>query len=180
MADETHHARLAFALASAYADRPIGPGPLPIDGALDADDLRAILYTTIHEGCIGESVAAVEAAEAAEHAQDPTIKATLLRITEDEGRHAALAWKTIQWIISQGDPDLLAFIAQTFDEALASAPPPTTTTPEDLALLPLGVVGDSLRANLRRLALLRVIAPTAKRLFTTHASPSTLHQQIAS
>lgn len=166
MVDETQHARLAFALASAYGDAPIGPGPLPIDGALDADDLLSILHTTIHEGCIGESVAAVEAAESAEHVQDPVVKAILLKITEDEGRHAALAWKTVQWALSLNDPALRAHIEATFDAALRSAPEAAPVSDEDRALLAVGVVSDNQRADLRRLALQRVIGPTARRILS--------------
>ena len=36
LADETLHAKLAFAIASGYAGRAIGPGPLAIDGAFAA------------------------------------------------------------------------------------------------------------------------------------------------
>src|SRR5262249_38820263 len=59
LADETLHAKLAFAIASAYAGRAIGPGPLDIVGALSQSSFRDILVTTIREGCIGETIAAV-------------------------------------------------------------------------------------------------------------------------
>ncbi len=39
-ADEIRHARDAFALASHYAGRPVGPGVLPMEGAL-ADTIRS-------------------------------------------------------------------------------------------------------------------------------------------
>ena len=70
MTDETVHARDAFALASAYAGRAVGPGALDVGAALSSRTPLDIVRTTILEGCIGETVAAVEAAEAREHATD--------------------------------------------------------------------------------------------------------------
>lgn len=163
MSDETRHARQAFALASAYAGAPVGPGPLCMDGALGDVDLRAVLEITIHEGCIGETVAAIEAAEAAERVQDPVVKAVLLRIAEDEGNHAALAWRTVQWALSLGGDDLRAHVRALFEEATRKSAP-QAIHPHDEASARLGVVEGSLSAELKRQALQRVIAPCAGRL----------------
>jgi hypothetical protein len=162
MLDETHHATLAFALASVHAAAPIGPGPLPIDGALNDSDLPSILYNTIHEGCIGEATAAIEAAEAAERVQDPALRAALLRISDDESRHAALAWRTLQWALA-AFPDARPFIASTLRDALTPTAP-TSIHPEDDALARLGIVRGSLSAELKRQAIARVIQPCAQRL----------------
>jgi len=61
--DETRHAKLCFALASEYLGEPVGPGELCVEGALDGLSLEQLVVTTIAEGCVGETVAAVEAAE---------------------------------------------------------------------------------------------------------------------
>ncbi|MGH7434479.1 MAG: ferritin-like domain-containing protein, partial [Polyangiaceae bacterium] len=71
MGDETEHARLAYGLASSYADLPLGPGALAIHGSLDASTTDEIVATLLREGCIGETLAAIEARDALEHDLDP-------------------------------------------------------------------------------------------------------------
>ena len=100
--DETLHAKLAFTIASAYAGRDVGPGRLDVRGALEGGSLEEILINVIREGCIGETVAAVEAAEALEHAVDPMVRDALARISKDELRHADLAWQFVRWAIEIG------------------------------------------------------------------------------
>jgi hypothetical protein len=100
MADETEHARLAFALSSAFLGREVGPGALSVDGALDGGDLDAFVATLLREGCIGETRAAVEAHEMLDVTRDPAIRDVLETIAQDETRHAELAWRTLAWLIS--------------------------------------------------------------------------------
>jgi uncharacterized protein (TIRG00374 family) len=50
-------------LTSAFGGREVGPGTLPIEGALDGADVDAFVATLLREGCIGETRAAVEARE---------------------------------------------------------------------------------------------------------------------
>jgi hypothetical protein len=102
IADETEHARLAFALASAFLQREVGPGVLPIDGALDGADLDAFVTTLLREGCIGETRAAVEAREQLGLTSDVTVREVLATIAEDETRHAELAWRTLAWLLASG------------------------------------------------------------------------------
>ena len=115
--DETAHAKLAFGIASAYAGRDVGPGPLDVRGALDESTLESILVNVIREGCIGETVAAVEAAEALEHAVDPAVRRALAQITDDELRHADLAWQFVRWALESGGDGLRAIAAREFESA---------------------------------------------------------------
>ncbi|HEX7670995.1 MAG TPA: hypothetical protein VF395_15475, partial [Polyangiaceae bacterium] len=116
MADETEHARDAFALASAYAGAPVGPGVLTTGHALGVRSSLDILETTILEGCIGETVAAVEAAEALAHATDPAVQKALARVTVDETRHAELAWRFVRWALATGDATLRTAAARRLVE----------------------------------------------------------------
>jgi hypothetical protein len=102
MADETEHARLAFALSSAFLGQEVGPSALSIDGALDGGDLDAFVATLLREGCIGETRAAVEAYEMLDVTRDPAIRDVLQTIVRDETRHAELAWRTLAWLVSSG------------------------------------------------------------------------------
>jgi hypothetical protein len=101
LADETAHTRLCFELASAYAGRAIGPGRLAIDGSLAVTSLIDVVQLVIAEGCLGETVAAFEAREAAEAAADPVIRAAYTRIARDEQRHAELAFQFIRWALER-------------------------------------------------------------------------------
>jgi hypothetical protein len=184
MADETNHARLAFALASAYADRDLGPGPLCVDRCLDETDLPGLVATVFAEGCIGETLAAVEAREALEHARDPAVVAVLETIAEDETRHAELAWKTTAWAIAVGGDAvrerLGAAIAQEMARADAAPDGGCTAGEEWLAH---GVVSESLRGQLRRSVLANVVAPGIRQLLArpraTHAGSAANDLQSA-
>src|SRR5260221_3062311 len=98
MADETQHARDAFALASAYAGRPVGPGALDVSRALSSSEPVEVVRTAILEGCIGETVVAVEAAEALATAEDEAGRSALQRVVADETRHAELVSRFGQWM----------------------------------------------------------------------------------
>lgn len=167
LADETRHARLCFAAASHYAGGPIGPGVLDVSGSLDEPGLANALLTALREGCVDETVAAIEAAEAAAHAEDPVIRAMLERISTDETRHAELAWRFAAWALRRVDPALgRRMLQDVFEPAarrgrLANAPQPTAADREWLAL---GVLPPTLRPSIRQRALDRVILPCASAL----------------
>jgi hypothetical protein len=110
LADETAHAKLCFAIASAYAERSVGPGPLDIEGSLTAVSLVEVVDLVILEGCLGETGAALEALEALETRaalEDPVIAAAYRRIAADEQRHAELAFQFLRWAFEQ-QPDVVA------------------------------------------------------------------------
>lgn len=159
MVDETEHARLCFGLASTYGGREIGPDRLPLHGALDGITDEAILITTIREGCIGETVAALEAAEALEHAVDPAVRAVLAVIAEDERRHALLAWRYVAWALSSGDEALAAIVAA---ELGADAVEASASGSDELVSH--GLLGGARRAEIRRQALEKAIRPCARAL----------------
>ncbi|HHH30964.1 MAG TPA: hypothetical protein ENK57_21830 [Polyangiaceae bacterium] len=168
MADETRHARTCFALASAYAGERIGPGALPMDGALEGRDDATILRLVIREGCIGETVAAIEAAEAAAHASDPVVRVILEGIAADEHRHAELAWKYVDWMLSQGDEAMAATLLAEIEAATVDASVPFTVREGDGGLLEHGALGETLRRRIRREALAEVVAPCARELIRKH------------
>jgi hypothetical protein len=158
MGDETEHARLAFALAGAYARTLIGPGPLAIAGSLDGFGIEQLVATLVREGCIGETVAAIEAREALETATDPAVRAVLETIARDEQRHAELAWRTIAWLVAQGRVTHARVVAEIEQAARETRPAAT----DDADLSAHGLVSDARRAELRRAALDDVILPCAR------------------
>jgi hypothetical protein len=103
LADEAAHTKLCFAIASSYAGRALGPGPLDVERSLEATTLLDIVDLVIAEGCLGETSAVLEALASADTAEDPVIRAAYARIASDEERHAALAFRFVRWALEQ-DP----------------------------------------------------------------------------
>jgi hypothetical protein len=101
LADETAHTKLCFELASAYAGRALGPGKLDVENSLAVTSLLDVVELVIAEGCFGETVAALEAREAADAAADPVVRAAYTQIARDEERHAELAFRFIRWALEQ-------------------------------------------------------------------------------
>jgi hypothetical protein len=99
--DEVEHARVCFALASRYAGRTLGPGPLPAVGPRAAD-LRRLACDVFVEGCVGETLAALAAARALRRCEDVEVRGALAKIADDEAQHAALAWATLAWAVERG------------------------------------------------------------------------------
>jgi hypothetical protein len=161
-ADETRHAALAFELASAYGGSPVGPTALDLRGALDCLSLEEILRTTIAEGCIGETRAALEAAEAARVASVPAVRELLQRIADDESAHSALAWRVVQWILAE-HPELTP-IAQA-ELACVDASPPAGEPSDDAAARAHGLLDALTLARVHRSAVRDVILPCASALF---------------
>ncbi len=168
MADEIRHARLAFGLAGAYAGTPLGPGPIALDRCLDEGGVGALVATSFVEGCVGETIAALEALEAAEQARDPAIRAVLETVAKDEARHAEHAWRTVHWALhafgeSAGEP-LRAALARA--QAEAEAPDGRDGDPD--AWLAHGVLNEGLSATIRRAALRGLVVPLAAALLRDH------------
>jgi len=163
MADETRHAKDCFALASAFAGTRLGPGPLAIEHSLDDITPEQILITTILEGCIGETVAAVEAEEALCFAADPAVRRVLQQIATDESKHAALAWQTVRFLLVE-HPQLTSIARNVFAEA-AREMPSLQAKDETSALLAFGVLGSERRWEIRRQVMTSVVARCAAGLF---------------
>ena len=96
--DELKHAKMCYGVSSSFMDKHVAPGVLDVDNSLGELDLKDIIRSVIREGCIEETLAAIEAHYRQHLAQDNAIKEMLKEIAEDETRHAKLAWETIGWI----------------------------------------------------------------------------------
>jgi hypothetical protein len=155
MADETRHARLCFGLAERYGLRAVGPGKLDMTGALGELDLLEVVEMVTLEGCIGESGAALEAAWAAEAAAEPSLKAALSGIAEDEARHAALAFRFVAWAATR-DARVLPRVKALVAEAAATSADETERSAGG-GLEALGVLDGRTRLAARAAALRDVI-----------------------
>jgi hypothetical protein len=119
LADETAHTRLCFALAREYGGEPVGPGRLDIQRCFEDSSLTAIMKLVLSEGCVGETVACLEALEAAAQATDPAIKSALSRIAQDEREHAKLAFDFLRWALAESRPEVRVEIEREAELRLA-------------------------------------------------------------
>jgi hypothetical protein len=166
MADETEHTRLCFSLASAFGGAPVGPGPLSLSGALDGGAAREILATAILEGCVGETVAALEAHEMAQRAGDPAVRRALETIAADEARHAELAWRFVKWAVER-DPSLAAVAEGAFAAAVEASARRSVVADEGPDLSAHGLASAAARREVERCALAQVVSPCAAALLAS-------------
>lgn len=167
MADETKHARLAFGLASAYRGAPVGPGRLPIDGALtNAVDVAELIRLTIREGCVGETVAALEAGESEAVAFDPKIREVLGTIAFDERAHAELAWSAVGWALDTFGEEVRGVIVDEIAllQAELAGSDLAPLGADDRLLARHGVTTSVARALLRRETIEKVVLPCLRGL----------------
>jgi len=159
--DEVGHARLAFGLASELAGTPVGPGALSIDGSLDNVSLEHVAHTTVVEGCVGETIAALEAAELKERAVNSELGNVFEQIAGDEAMHAQLAWRVVAWLLEVGGTPVRAAVHRGFHDALLRPRIARRAAPEDS---PYGALDDELAGEVRNQVLNEIIAPVANSL----------------
>jgi hypothetical protein len=166
MGEEIRHAELCFGLASAFADEPIGPGPLPIDGALERRALAEIAAAVVREGCVGETIAALLAGAARDAATDPAVRSALDEIANDEAAHAALAWRAVAWACERS-----ADVRQAVEAAFAAAEPPAIEHEEEdptseALLSAFGRLSARARRDVAARAFAEVVRPCARALLS--------------
>lgn len=171
--DEIRHAELCFALASAYAGQPLEADCFPIGDQLKVDrTLPEIVTETVVEGCIGETLAAMQAAAQLELASDPAVVAALASTIEDESRHAELAWRVVAWAVRSGGPEVRAAAARAFAGFRPPSPPHIDL--EDVSLESFAAHGRLTPEHARAVALDaldRVVRPCAAALLERHVMP---------
>ena len=172
--DEIEHARLCYGLASRYAGRALGPASLRIDGAVADRSLVEIAVAAVREGCVGETLAAVVAGERADGAADPDLRSTLSRISEDETRHAELAWRTVEWAIARGGRTVADAVRKAFAEATApfmSDVDLDETSGGEATLSAHGQLPNALRRRVERMAVREIVLPMARSLASGVVEP---------
>lgn len=171
MQDEIAHATACFAQAKRVSGKALSAGALEVSKALEQELAPVQIAVGVFlEGCIGESVAAIEAGEMSRLALDPQVRSLLEKIARDEHQHALLAWRFLGWMLkhlpeSQSEEvrDALSQLVAQLHEELALPMPQITS-----ALDPMeqhGVPTAQRKAALRRQALAQLVIPCASALF---------------
>jgi hypothetical protein len=159
--DEIRHARQCFALAEAYGGVPVGPDAFPFDGHVRVcSDLESIAARAAAEGCVGETVAAVQAEEQAVRATVPVVQRVLARIAADEARHAELAWRIVAWAVRAGGAPVRAAVARVFD----AMPTEASAAPRAGALDEHGRLDPEEARRLAARTRAEIVAPAARAL----------------
>ena len=125
----------------------------------------------IHEGCVGETAAALVVREGAERCEDAALAQILHGIAEDELEHAELAWATLAWALSIGGDEVRTIVASEL-RALVRGPV-AVRREEPLACY--GVLSDERFFELRAEAIERLVAPLLKDIL--QASPRAGHRR---
>lgn len=101
--DEVEHTRISLEVASALLGERHVMGPLEVP-AFDGTSatFATLARETLRDAACSETIAALRAGEEAEREGDPAIRDALLRIAEDEARHAELGWRTVAWLVGAG------------------------------------------------------------------------------
>ena len=120
----------------------------------------------LDEACIGEALGAAEATVCAEAARDPAIRSGLEGVARDEAEHAALAWRSLRWLLSR-HPDEATFAERRFDEALMQHRVRLRTASQDEDLSAWGCPSQTVRSAAQRDALDTVVSDVGRRLFAS-------------
>jgi hypothetical protein len=131
--------------------------------------LAEIAASTVAEGCVGETVAAVVAAEQRARATDPAVRAALAQIAADEARHAELAWRTVAWALRAGGSEVRAAVTRALGAALdgdrgAEGVPPGTASVSSEVAAAHGILDAATRAAVVARAMAEVVLPCARAL----------------
>lgn len=159
--EEVEHARLSYGVASRFAGEPLGPGPLALESGARAISLVALAAETFEDGCIGETVAALEAEEARRLAADRAIERVLETIARDEAAHATLAFRILAWALRTGGApvrdqieEMLACTEREARDDVASG-----ITGEEARL---GILGEEAVASIRARAIRAIVLPCTR------------------
>jgi hypothetical protein len=176
IADELRHAKLCFGLARRFGGVAVEPGGLPLPvGVLErVGDPVATALALFEEGCINESLAACEAADAAGVCEDAEAREVLDTIAGDERRHATFAWAALRWLLdTYGERvrgPVRARLARVAPAYVHGSMGPTLECDEcdeselQSALLAHGRLSPSRRARVHRRVFVELILPLAHAL----------------
>lgn len=164
--EEIRHSRIGYALASVYGGEPVGPGPLDVSGALEGvATLEQLAIPALVEGCVGETLSAIEAEESHRRTTELAAKLALRIIADEEARHAEYAWAFVRWAV-ETQPELAvplrAALAQALDRVRLADPGHGCA---EVPLVDFGFLPRADRLDLQRTAAREVLTPAAAALF---------------
>lgn len=115
--DEVRHTRITAALARRFGAQEGAWAEPPEVKRSNQRSLEAIALENAVEGCVNEAYAALLATWQGEHARDPSVRAAMSKIAEDERRHAELAYSVAEWVDTKLDEDTRRRVDDAIDRA---------------------------------------------------------------
>lgn len=170
--DEIRHAEIAFALASALAGQPLGPGALDLRDAFSTPELAAVAVEVASEGAIAETVSAAIVAASRDAARDPALKSLLATIAAEEQEHAVLAWRFLDWALAAGGPVVAAAIERVLSRPAdhVGIGPVVERAQPSSELRAFGYLAPDERRDIARRTLEEVVHPAAAALLRNHTA----------
>lgn len=164
--DEIRHATLAYGLATAFGGVPVGPGPLALVAGARATTLVTLVSECFLDGCVGETVAAMAAAEARARALPGAVRDALEVIADDEARHAALSFRIVAWALAAGGAPVRAQLVSNLELIRRELAAPAPTPGADPAGFDerLGVLAASTARAVRHRVLADIVVPCTEAL----------------
>lgn len=173
--DEVEHAEAALALAARYGGARMRFTALDVRGAIDDErgcSLEHLVLAAVHEGCVGETLAALRLAEASRRCADPEVAALLRSISDDEARHASLAWRFVQWALRR-DASLGSKIAASFARLEPhEATPGHSSNAEHEVLVAHGCLVGAARLEVERAGFDALLRPCVDALLSDEPRPA--------
>jgi len=162
--DEHRHSRFCFAEAARHAGRGVEPGPLDIGQASALTSFEEFMRLNLIEGCVGETLAGLRMAEQARLASNPELARALTEISEDETRHAELAFEILRFGLEVNRRATLAAVRSVLEMRFEDeAADPQGSIPE-AAWEALGRLSAKTRRQVNRDAWTLVVAPLLRGL----------------
>eukprot|EP01124_Arcella_intermedia_P013163 TRINITY_DN19579_c0_g1_i1.p1 TRINITY_DN19579_c0_g1~~TRINITY_DN19579_c0_g1_i1.p1 ORF type:complete len:297 (+),score=59.68 TRINITY_DN19579_c0_g1_i1:126-893(+) len=102
--EEIGHAKMCFELSAAYKGEEVKGVDQNFNISYDtqtvkvSNDTKKVFQDTVLEGCLMETLSALDAARKAGQQGDPVLGAVWRRIAVEEGGHSGFAWNVVQWI----------------------------------------------------------------------------------
>jgi hypothetical protein len=115
--DEVKHAEQCWEFARLFGGAEVTAGAFPFQSSPNTSlGLAELAAAAVREGCLAETLGAHVLSVAAEQAPEPAVRAALLSMAEEEGRHAVLSFRIVAWALRSGDADVLASVHAAFAE----------------------------------------------------------------
>jgi len=118
-ADEVKHAQSAAHILSTLTKKQVSFGALPLEGITLKTSRRELIEALIREACMSETLGVAEITEALRLSEQELVSQHLNTLLEDETMHAALAWRSLRWLITSAhnseQAELIDHAVEIFD-----------------------------------------------------------------
>lgn len=156
--EEAEHARLALRAAESIDGRSATLGEVP--SSSDAFELHAFVRDLIHDACFNEAVAAAEAGWALARpgvVERAALKQFWRTVSVDEAGHAALAWRTLEWLLATR-PQLGDTVHNELRAAMTRPSDDPQTSHDHGLLEQAGIASSRTKAQLREQVITELLA----------------------